>query len=289
MMPRILVLLLALYAEAFAVGGTLDLSLPRIYSRATNELSTAHFIKPAETQDLDNTFKLAPLIIQEALADEPLKAGFGALSLSNGVVILDHSIPTVYVHVDQVEIASKAHQRFTYLWCYSSGDPVHGNQALGIQGVRITIDSAGSPVIWEILADESGLDLVFVAESLEAAAKEQWGNVQSGRRFALEQAQRKTPRTVIARVIADGPVPMGPIVYLQRNTRNVSTLVCRCMPAQAKSLLTSSVYLLKPIQAENSDLLLQMLRDRLKFRASFWPGAKDAPGIEKKLRLPKNF
>ena len=33
----------------------------------------------------------------------------------------------------------------------------------------------------------------------------------------------------------------------------------------------------------------QMLRDRLKFRASFWPGAKDAPGIEKKLRLPKNF
>ena len=288
-MPRILVLLLTVYAEAFAIGSTLDLSLPRIYSRATNEFSTAHFIKPAEPQDLDTTFKLAPLIIQEALADEPLQEGFGALSLSNGVVILDRSIPTVYVHVDQVEIASKAHQRFTYLWCYSSGDPAHGNRALGIQGVRITTDSAGSPVIWEILADESGLDLVFVAESLEAAAREQWGKVQSGRRFALEQARRKTPRTVIARVIADGPVPMGPIVYLQRNMRNVSTLVCRCMPAQAKSLLTSSFYQLRPIQAENSDLLLQMLRGRLKFRASFWPGAKDAPGIEKKLRLPENF
>jgi hypothetical protein len=61
------------------------------------------------------------------------------------------------------------------------------------------------------------------------------------------------------------------------------------MPAQAKSLLTSSVYRLKAIQTEDSDLLLQMVRDRLKLRVAFWPGAKDATGIEKKLRLPKNF
>lgn len=289
MIPRILFLLLVCYAGAFAYGPTPDLTLTRIYSRATNEFTTAHFLKPAEPQDPDVTFKLAPLIIQEGIGDKSFTEGFGALSLSNGMVVLDRSSPTVYVQVDQVEIGAKSHQRFTYLWCYSVGNPIHDDRALGIQGVRITTDFAGSPVIWEVLADESGLDLVFVAESLEAAAKRQWGKVQPGRRFVLEQARRKAPRTLVARMIADGPVPMGPIVYLQRNTRNVSTLVCRCMPAQAKSLLTSSVYQLKAIQAENSDLLLQMLRDRLKFRAAFWPGAKDAPGIEKKLRLPKSF
>jgi hypothetical protein len=121
-------------------------------------------------------------------------------------------------------------------------------------------DSAGSPVIWEILADESGLDLVFVAESLEAAAKKEWGELQVGRRFGSE-----------------------------RDPRGVSTLVCRCMPAQARSLLNSSVYQLKTIQAENSDLLLKMLRDRLKFRAAFWPGETDISGLQKKLRLPNSF
>jgi hypothetical protein len=289
MILRILSLLLAGCVAAARAGSTPDSPSAQIYDRATNEFACANFIKPAEPPNPDASFRLAPLIIQETLAADPVKDGFGALSMSNGIVVLDRSSPTVYVHADQVEIREKPHLRFTYLWCYSADNPARDNQTLGIQGVRITADSAGSPVIWEVLADESGLDLVFAAESLEAAAKNQWGKAQSGRRFALEAARRKAPRTVVARVIADGPVPMGPIVYLQRNSRNVSTLVCRCMPAQAKSLLTSSVYHLKPIQAENSDLLLQMLRDRLKLRAAFWPGAKDVPGIEKKLRLPKNF
>jgi len=105
----------------------------------------------------------------------------------------------------------------------------------------------------------------------------------------LELAPRKAPRTVVARAIADGPVPMGPIVYLERDSKSVSTIVCRCMPAQARSLLTTSVYELKPIQAENSDLLLKMLRDRLKFRAAFWPGEKDVSELQKKLRLPNSF
>jgi hypothetical protein len=289
MILRVLSLLLACCAAALGAGSTPDLNPTRIYSRATNEFATAHFLKPAEPQAPDVTFKLAPLIIQEALADEPLRDGFGALSLSNGILCLDRSAPTVYVHVDQVEIGSKSRQRYTYLWCYSAGNSVQNDRALGIQGVRITTDSAGAPVVWEILADESGLDLVFVAESLEASAKKQWAKAQPGRRFVMEPARQKAPRTVVARVIADGPVPMGPIIYLQHKSGNVSTLVCRCMPAQAKSLLTSSLYQLKPIQAENSDLLLQMVRDRLQFRAAFWPGTRDTPALEKKLRLPKTL
>ena len=289
MIARVLCLLLAGCAAVAAAGSTPDSSPALVYERVTNVLATAHFIKPLEPPNADATFKLAPLIIQEGHGDEPLKDVFGALSLSNGIVVLDRASPTVYVHVDQVEIGAKPHQRFTYFWCYSAEDPRHDNRVLGIQGVRITTDSAGSPVIWEVLADESGLDLVFVAESLESAAKSQWGKAEPGRRFVIEQSRSKAPRTVVARVIADGPMPMGPIVYLRRDSRSVTTLVCRCMPAQAKSLLTSSVYQLKPIQAENSDMLLQMLRDRLRLRVAFWPGDNDGRGLQKKLRLPKSF
>ncbi len=276
-------------AVATAAGSTAGSSPALVYERATNVLATAHFIKPIEPPIPDATFELAPLIIQEAHADEPLQDVFGALSLSNGIVVLDRSSPTVYVQLDQVEIDEKPHPRFSYLWCYSTDDPRHDKRALGIQGVRITADSSGSPVVWEVLADESGMDLVFVAESLESAAKKQWGKTAPGRRFAIEQSRRKAPRTVVARVIADGPVPMGPIVYLLRDSRSVNTLVCRCMPAQAKSLLTSSLYQLKPLQAENSDLFLRLWRDRLKLRVAFWPGDKDGRGLQKKLRLPKSF
>jgi hypothetical protein len=289
MIARVIFLLLAGCAAAVAAGSTPGSSTALVYERATNVLTTAHFIKPIEPLNADFGFKLAPLIIQEAIGDEPLKDVFGALSLSNGIIILDRSSPTVYLQVDEVEIDAKPHQRFTYLWCYSTENPRHNNRVLGIQGMRITTDSSGSPVIWEVLADESGLDLVFVAESLESAAKKQWGKTQPGRRFAIEQSRGKAPHTVVARVIADGPVPMGPIVYLLRDSRSVNTLVCRCMPAQAKSLLTSSLYQLKPMQAENSDLFLQLLRDRLKLRVAFWPGDKDGRGLQKKLRLPKSF
>lgn len=289
MIPRIAFFLLAGCAVAAAARPIPDLAPTRIYDRATNVFATAHFLKPAEPPTPDVAFKLAPLIIQEALAAEPAREGFGALTLSNGVLSLDRSAPTVYVHIDPVEIGGEPRLRFTYLWCYSVGDPAADKPPLGMQGVRITTDASGSPVIWEILADKSGLDLIFVAESLEAAAKKQGHKTQPGRRFTLEQTRRKAPRALVARVITDGPVPMGPIVYLGCESRNVSTLVCRCMPAQAKSLLTSSLYQLKPIQAENSDLLLQMLRDRLKLRTAFWPGTKDSPALDKKLRLPKTF
>jgi hypothetical protein len=61
------------------------------------------------------------------------------------------------------------------------------------------------------------------------------------------------------------------------------------MPAQAKSLLTSAFYEIKPIQADGSDVLLQLVRDRAKLKTTFWPGSKDSMPLQKKLRLPATF
>jgi hypothetical protein len=40
---------------------------------------------------------------------------------------------------------------------------------------------------------------------------------------------------------------MGPIVHLNAGSQNVSTLICRCMPTQAKNLLATETYQLRPL------------------------------------------
>ena len=67
-----------------------------------------------------------------------------------------------------------------------------------------------------------------------------------------------TPDVIVVRVIDDGPVPLGPIIYLSAATRQVSALVCRCMPAQARRLLATRTYDLLPFQeASTVSLLIQ--------------------------------
>ena len=172
------------------------------------------------------------------------------MSLSNGVPVLDRSRPAIYWQSDTVQLKGKAHARFSYVWCYSPGpqgsergqstnnvSPGRPESGLPLQGIRITLNSAGQPVIWEVLADSSGAELIFVSQNLEAAAVAEFGKPLPGRRYAIERSVDEAPNVIVARVIDDGPVAMGPIVYLSAGTRAVSTLICRCMPAQAKRLL----------------------------------------------------
>jgi hypothetical protein len=143
-----------------------------IYQRATNEFAEAVFFKPAEPTAKDMTFSLAPLILQEVNdAKEPLSVPdrFGTLSVSNGTPILDRSRPAVYWQADTVQINGKALARFSYVWCYAprslesergpgikSVAPGQAKAALPLQGIRITLSSAGQPVIWEVLVTAPG-------------------------------------------------------------------------------------------------------------------------------------
>ena len=82
------------------------------------------------------------------------------------------------------------------------------------------------------------------------------------------------PNAIVARVIDDGPVPMGPIVHLSAGSHNVSTLICRCMPTQAKSLLETKTYELRPL-------------GDAKFRTAFEPSGEPAAArLARLLRLP---
>ena len=273
-----------------------------IYRRATNEFAEACFFKPAETKPNDPASTLAPLILQEvSAATERLSRmdRFGTLGLSNGIPALDASRPAVYWQVDTVQLSGQAHARFTYVWCYSSAasdskpgpgidtrSPARAEAGLPVQGIRITLNTNGQPVIWETLADSSGAELIFVAQNLEAAALAEHGKPVPGRRHAIERSMQEAPKVIVARVIDDGPIAMGPIVYLSAGTRDVSTLICRCMPAQAKKLLDTSTYELLPLNALTVQSLLTQARDH----AAFWPDVQRGDDrLEHCLRLPSAF
>lgn len=239
-----------------------------IYQRASNQFAQADFYKPAESKTHEAAFALAPLVLQEVtgVTDQPpLAASFGTLSRSNGLWVLDRSWPAIYWRADTVTLNGKAHTRLAYWWFYPTGaarseSAPHlalldrGAGSLTTQGVRVTLNSAGLPAIWEVLADSSGFRLVFVAQSLEAAAAARFGKPLPGRRYAVEQSLAQAPKVMVARVIDDGPVAMGPILYLNAASRTVSTLICRCMPAQAKVLRATIAYDLLPLPDISGDL-----------------------------------
>ena len=277
-----------------------------IYQRATNEFAEADFLKPAELKDNPLAFTLAPLILQEVNGGNEPRARldrFGALSPSNGVLVIASSQPAIYWQADTVPLQGKVHARLSYVWFYSpeprvsevgpgafGHSPDRARSGLPLQGIRITLNTAGQPVTWEVLADSSGAELIFLSQSLEAAAVAEFGRPLPGRRCAIERSLEEAPKVIVARLIDDGPVAMGPIVYLSAGTHAITTLICRCMPAQAREILSTGTYDLLPFEAAPANSLLLEGQARAKPLTPFWPG-DDTGGkrLERCLRLPKAF
>jgi len=200
-------------------------------TRAEAHLQHGFYLKPAETSITDPQAKqLAPLFIIEA--DE----AFATADLP-----LPPAGPQVFFQPGHAVLNGRRHEQMTYWWTYPK-DSQARRDALAAQGIRITLNSAGQPVIWQVLADSSGAELVFVSQNLELQAMQKFGAPLPGRRFASERSLTEAPNTVVARVIEDGSVTMGPFVYLRAGTRDVTTVICRCMEAQARELVGQQEY-----------------------------------------------
>jgi len=263
-----------------------------IYARASNSFLNVLLFKPAEGSNADLTFRLAPLILQEvgatnqlALLDRDL---IGSLAPAEGGSNATLAPPTVYAKTDTVPINGRDHLRLTYLWHYPRLTAVP--DALTVQGIRITLDSAAQPAIWEVLTETSSVGLIFVSDSVESAARAQYGPPLSGRHFAIECGADQAPATVVARVIEDGPTAMGPMVYLFAGRHSVSTLTCRCMAAQAKRLLAARVYRIQILPQFSADPAWVEACGREERRFAFAPDAETDPcRIDRCLRLPAGF
>lgn len=236
-----------------------------IYRRADTQFTSALLLKPIETAFTNSlAFRLAPLLLVEIT--------------STNVAAASMPVPTVFYQENTVRVGGKTHDQVSYVW---SRDLLirNANRVAAWQGIRITLNNAGQPVIWEVLSDSSGAELVFVAQSHEAAVRREFGAVLAGRHFAAERSMDEAPNTVVARVIADGPVPMGPMVHLCAATGDISTLICRCMTTQTQQLAGQGSYVLQP------QVSLSVVPER-----GCWPDADSASAaLERKLRLPVGF
>jgi hypothetical protein len=246
----------------------------QIYAQATNQFKAAIFYKPVQATNAGLSSQFAPIIMQEVAAPRASNASpQGTIGVSE--------LPPVFWFSDTVEFNGKSYARISYQWDYPARKAVGDQHVVLRQGFRVTLDTRGQPVAWEILADTSGLRLIFVSQSLEAGASAQFGKPLAGRRYSIEQSLEQAPRTIVPRVLDDGPLPMGPIIYLAEGTRNVATLICRCMPAQVKQLVATRTFELLPLGTEqthpNTPPALWLDEDRAKGR------------LDKCLRLPKSF
>lgn len=223
-----------------------------IQARTTEVFAGAHLYKPPESGlDQPLPVQLAPLLITDAApSTAPIKL---KLTVRSRITLLH----------------DRWHRQFTYLW--HTGPTRRGRDS--VQGVRITLNSTDAPAIWEILQDASGAEIIYVAQSLELAAATKFGPPLPGRKFSIEAARTATPALVVANVISDGPVTMGPILYLRAKSADVTALICRCMPSQFTALVDTQDYELAEAPTPPSP-----------------PNEGFSPiPLDQRLRLPSNF
>jgi hypothetical protein len=218
--------ILFLLGSSLAIAACKNASgLEELYSRTKLEFDEGIYYKPAHHAFESIQTKLAPIIIQET------ETGRSAGQDSDAA-----SDRAVYAFDRQININGRLHIQVIYRWCFS-----------GSFEICVTLDASGHPVIWEVWDAASPTRLFFVAESLEKSAAAKHGMPLPGRRHSVEPDVDFKPDIVVARILDDAPVPMGPIVYISATPRTVSTVACRCMPAQLKQLRDTREYALLPL------------------------------------------
>lgn len=197
-----------------------------IYDRADRVFETAVLLTPT-AEEQGRALDLAPLLLQEVEPGAPLD-------------------PTrvVYLYSGTVEILGERHEQRTYLWeLPAAGDA----EASSAQGVRMTLGRDGFPAIYEVLTDSSGARLIFVTATLEGAAVGEFGDPLAGRSFAIERAVEETPDVVVAGILEPGPIPLGPFLYLTRESSDIAAVICRCMESRVETVAENLGYELRPI------------------------------------------
>ncbi len=268
-------------------------------AQALTEFDTAVFLKPNESDcEIEaSLFDLAPLIVEQ-VADKDDRAGahyFGGVgdaTLGPGpgqwglqMVAIPAGGPaaqherarqarlwgahTVYWRRSSVELGGSEYDQVVYVWWHRRRPD---NRQLGPhQGIRITVGADGFPVAWEVLGFGNGVKRLFVSSTLEGAAEDKFGGPLPGRNFAIERSVADAPDAVVVRIIEDGPIPMGPYVYLAADTHEVTTLLCRCSPSQVSRIVEMDYYSLLPLEClEQVDFDLPDMPDSLA-RCLRWP------------------
>ncbi len=249
-----------------------------IYDRTSRRFVLGDFIKPSGNDAPEHIIAMSPLIVREVAAPyADLRFGMSIDAVDRTGDLADVESRVIYFREDDASIGGVRRNRIAYLWLFEKAGDSDRRQ-VGVQGFRMTLDDNGSARFWEVLSPESPY-LTYVAQSVENAAEEEFGTPSPGRRFAVERPIDQAPRTVVPRILADGPLPMGPFVYINGSEHAITTLLCRCMPSQVEDFRSNAYFELRRLPSATVDqpgsaLFHERLREA------------DAIPLQERIRIP---
>lgn len=227
-------------------GGVNSTHVTDAASRARRNYSKAFVLRPVLDNVAERAAELAPLFVLEATHEPvPMPACFGPKESEAGVAETNRP-SCVYFAVSEWKHNGRVYDQVTYLFVIPEAD---GRLPGSWRGVRISLGADGFPIVWEVLTGESDDVVLFVSASFEAAARSEFGSPAPGRTFFSERPGGKAPRSEVARVLDDGPVPMGPYLYVAAEQSAIDGVLCRCMPAQFEESLGTHDYQLRPVES----------------------------------------
>ncbi len=192
---------------------------------------SARYYKPnSETTSIDAlTMQFSPLVVQASGRMLP------AIEAAE-----EKPAPAMFVSTLRLRIGDASYDVITYQWLASRDARFHGN-AKEVRGLRVTVGQDGFAAVCEVLQPGSPFRRMFVSKSIEEAARMAHGEPLMGRRFAIESAIDTSPDVLVVGVFDDGPIPMGPYVYLDA-ALDVTAIRCRCSDSLVDTFTDEAVY-----------------------------------------------
>jgi len=279
---------------------------PRCVACRDVHYARAVMAKPVDVERQRRRFPLAPMLfwrMPTAPAGDPRDtdsvppAGVPALSAmcdsSRAAQSSDdHSDEhrnVVYRAGSTATVSQRDLAQVSYIW-RSADSSSSDAAAVNWTGVRMTLDDAGAPVIWEVLDPREQVAPVFVSKRLEAAARKQFGQPLPGNEHAIEAARSDAAPAVVARILADGPEPMGPMIYADSTSRQIETIICRCMASQVDEIAAVVRFELKELDEACGYSIIELIAATDSPDAPpWWHMSADANWLERVLRLPDDL
>jgi hypothetical protein len=221
----------------------------------------AVLVKPRTADGTADVDSMAPLFMQEIQGDAndiPPQDRFATSRAGREAAGAEAGSPTVRRQRSRVSVGGRCHDLVTYSWWYASGEVGEGVSALEAGAIRVLLGDDGFPLLYEVASagrspdDDPRRRVFYVSASLEQAARDTFCDPLPGRQFSIEQSADRMAHVTVAGVVEDGPVPMGPYVYLASGTHEVKAVLCRCSPSRVDAVVATRYYVL-----DEADSLLE--------------------------------
>jgi len=218
--------------------------------RASGTVEQAVFLKPDPDSCSASELGMMPLVVieQSAASGKSNASGISSkpqprivtVSEQDGEIKSDGESSTVYAISTDVEIEGMPLRQWTMVWWIAPAAADGPTMA----ALRMTLDVHGQPIVWEAINPSHKTVGVFVAESFATAVRREFGDRDAEPQDGIGPpivADAARDQATLVRVLDDGPAPMGPMVYCDRNGA-ILTVVCRCMPSQVDQVLRNEHY-----------------------------------------------